>query len=106
MVRLYIQLHAEPGQPFDHSKVKHHLHQELFLLLTSVEQWGPDEILVVLNKVFAPYTMYYAEPVDWYTILTSGYLCKLRTVINLISAPSQRARCEFLHLQGPYILGR
>nr|WGT94077.1 oxepinone-forming flavin-monooxygenase [Boreostereum vibrans]7YJ0_A Chain A, VibO [Boreostereum vibrans]7YJ0_B Chain B, VibO [Boreostereum vibrans]7YJ0_C Chain C, VibO [Boreostereum vibrans]7YJ0_D Chain D, VibO [Boreostereum vibrans] len=52
MVRLYVQLRAEPGKAFDHSK------------------WGPEEILVILNKVFAPYTLSYAEPVDWYTILT------------------------------------
>ncbi|KAL0959585.1 hypothetical protein HGRIS_011295 [Hohenbuehelia grisea] len=53
MVRLYAQLRPDaPGEEFDHSK------------------WGPEEVLVQLNKIFAPYTLKYASPVDWYTILT------------------------------------
>jgi len=52
MVRLYAQLRPEPGQEFDHSK------------------WGPEEVLAQLNKIFAPYYLKYASPVDWYAILT------------------------------------
>lgn len=54
MVRLYAQLRPGPGETeFDHSK------------------WGPEEVLGQLNKIFAPYTLKYASPCDWYTILTS-----------------------------------
>ncbi|KAK0224147.1 FAD binding domain-containing protein [Armillaria fumosa] len=52
MVRLYAQLKPEPGQPFDASK------------------WGPNEVLDQINKIFAPYYVKYASPVDWFTILT------------------------------------
>nr|AFM94294.1 FAD binding domain-containing protein [Volvariella volvacea] len=52
MVRLYAQLKPEPGQEFDPSK------------------WGPEEVLEQLNKIYAPYTMRYASPVDWFAVLT------------------------------------
>ncbi|THH15949.1 hypothetical protein EW146_g4605 [Bondarzewia mesenterica] len=54
MVRLYVQLRAAPGETFDHSKAS----------------WGPEEVMVQLNKIFAPYYLKYTSPVDWYTILT------------------------------------
>lgn len=74
MVRLYVQLRAEPGKAFDHSKVSFIVSMSLsHSNLSAFSQWGPEEILVVLNKVFAPYSLSYAEPVDWYTILTSEY---------------------------------
>ncbi|KAJ8516173.1 hypothetical protein ONZ45_g6510 [Pleurotus djamor] len=34
------------------------------------DMWGPEEVLEQLNKIYAPYTLKYASPVDWYTILT------------------------------------